>query len=95
LTRRRFIEGFGGYLPVERTTEISSLKHRGNLVHKGKKMRHIVIYVWKRYKQIPQKNGDKGASNALGKFLAPLTGRKRTCAELLDISEITTQKKFY
>ncbi len=30
---------FGGYLPAARTTVIFSLKHRGNFVHKGKKMR--------------------------------------------------------
>lgn len=30
---------FGGYLPVARTIESSSLKHRGNLVDKEKKLR--------------------------------------------------------
>lgn len=34
---------FGGYLPVERTTESSSLKHRGNSVHKEKNMRKLNV----------------------------------------------------
>jgi hypothetical protein len=37
---------FGGYLPVERAQpKISSLKHRGNFVHKEREM-HILIVMF-------------------------------------------------
>lgn len=44
---------FGGYLPVEDAQpKISSLKHRGNFVHKEKKMRILTVML-KGYRQIP------------------------------------------
>jgi hypothetical protein len=51
---------FGGYLPVESAQpKISSLKHRGNSVHKEKKM-HILTVMFKRYRQIPKKTEIRG-----------------------------------
>lgn len=73
---------FGGYLPVEDAQpKISSLKHRGNFVHKEKKMRILTVMFSGRYRQIPNKTEIRGQALASKAFLPLYQGGNRKCVE--------------
>ena len=62
---------FGGYLPVERTTESSSLKHRGNTVHKERKLRILRVVFTTGIDRYLTANRERGQV-CLQSILAPL-----------------------
>lgn len=79
---------FGGYLPVERTTDYFFFKTPRQLGAQREENAHTKGSNKKKKVYTDTfKNRDKGARCASKAFLPPVSGRKRKCVELLDILE--------